>query len=120
MRIIGIRKIPRCSPSGRLLSRTLILLLMTLTALPGSGDQQGKPKKISRKTARLEARLQALMTEYTVLGMTCVVVRNNRIVYSGAYGYADVENKRPMTTHTVFRIASMSKPFAGKIGRAHV
>ncbi len=113
MRIIGIRKIPRCSPSGRLLSRTLILLLMTLTALPGSGDQQGKPKKISRKTARLEARLQALMTEYTVLGMTCVVVRNNRIVYSGAYGYADVENKRPMTTDTVFRIASMSKPFAG-------
>lgn len=37
------------------------------------------------------------------------IVLDGKLVYSGAGGYSDVENKIPATTQSMFRIASMSK-----------
>jgi CubicO group peptidase (beta-lactamase class C family) len=44
-------------------------------------------------------------------GLAFAVVLDGKMVYSGSYGYSDLENKVPVTTSTMFRIASMSKSF---------
>jgi serine beta-lactamase-like protein LACTB len=45
-----------------------------------------------------------------VPGMSVAVAVNGAIVWSEAFGYADLEAKKPATTTTRFRIGSVSKP----------
>ncbi len=45
-------------------------------------------------------------------GVVTLVARRGRVVNFDAIGYRDVESKTPMTTDTIFRIASMTKPIA--------
>lgn len=45
-------------------------------------------------------------------GVVTLVARRGRVVHLGAVGMADFADNKPMTKETVFRIASMTKPFA--------
>jgi beta-lactamase class C len=47
------------------------------------------------------------------LGAAVVVVQNGQIVFEKGYGYAGPDTSRAVTPHTVFRIGSVSKGFAG-------
>ncbi len=42
-------------------------------------------------------------------GCGCAVAKNGKILYEGYFGYADLEEKRPVTESTVFRLFSMTK-----------
>jgi len=42
-------------------------------------------------------------------GCGCAVAKNGKILYEGHFGYADLEEKRPVTESTVFRLFSMTK-----------
>jgi CubicO group peptidase (beta-lactamase class C family) len=44
-------------------------------------------------------------------GISFAIVMEGRLVYSGSYGHTDLAKKIPVTTSSVFRIASMSKSF---------
>lgn len=44
-------------------------------------------------------------------GATVLVMKNDSIVFKKAYGLADVEGRRPATTTTNFRLASVTKEF---------
>lgn len=46
-------------------------------------------------------------------GLQIAVARNGRIIFEGAYGYADVHARQPMRTSTVFRSGSMGKTYTG-------
>jgi CubicO group peptidase (beta-lactamase class C family) len=60
----------------------------------------------------LDGFIQAKMVEYYVPGAAIVVVKDGAVLYSGGYGYQDVENKVPVDPgRTIFRVASVSKLF---------
>jgi CubicO group peptidase (beta-lactamase class C family) len=42
-------------------------------------------------------------------GLTAGIVKKDKLVWSGAFGWADVENKKPMTEETIQNIGSISK-----------
>src|SRR5262249_47998282 len=46
-----------------------------------------------------------------VPGAALAVVRHGRLVYARGFGYADQEKHRPVQPQSLFRIASISKPF---------
>ncbi|MDI9640946.1 serine hydrolase domain-containing protein [Kamptonema cortianum] len=46
-----------------------------------------------------------------VPGLSITVVRNGKVIKSGAYGYSDIENKVRVKPETVFEIGSISKMF---------
>jgi CubicO group peptidase (beta-lactamase class C family) len=58
---------------------------------------------------RLSSTLQQYVDQQRVAGLVTIVVRNGRTVHLEAFGKRDVESGAPMTTDTIFRIASMSK-----------
>ena len=62
---------------------------------------------------RFEAIAQALVANQRVPGMAMAVVQNGRILSARGYGITDVDNAEPVDAHTVFRLASLSKAFAG-------
>ena len=55
------------------------------------------------------------LTESPVPGCALGVVRDGELVYGRGYGMANLEHEIPITTKSVFRIASVSKQFTGAV-----
>lgn len=51
------------------------------------------------------------LTKENLPGLAVLVAREGKIVYQGAFGFADLEKKTPATVETKFRIGSVSKQF---------
>ncbi|MDQ3617764.1 MAG: beta-lactamase family protein [Pseudomonadota bacterium] len=62
---------------------------------------------------RFEAMAQQLVADQRVPGMAMAIVHNGRILSARGYGITDVQAAEPVDSHTVFRLASLSKGFAG-------
>lgn len=75
--------------------------------------QTVKPESVGLSAARLE-RLKAAMQQYvdrgTFAGIVTLIARKGEVAHLEAFGWQDLETKRPMTSATIFRIYSMSKP----------
>lgn len=80
------------------MNRTLILLFVCLI----SGFVFGQTKE-------LEDSISSLINKYEAIGVSVAVVKDNKIVYTHAFGYKDFENSIPLHTDDLFRIASVSK-----------
>jgi len=66
--------------------------------------------------ARLDAiaaDLQARVDDGKLAGVVVLVAKDGEVQMNKAFGYRDLENKVPMTTDSIFRIFSMTKPVAG-------
>lgn len=64
------------------------------------------------QTDQAEAAIRKIMEEAPVTGLSVAVVKNNRIIYTNAFGVKDRETNTPLTTDCLFRIASISKSFS--------
>ena len=54
--------------------------------------------------------LRSFVTQHAVPGASIAVGRGGEILYARAIGFANVEDKIPVEPHSLFRIASISKP----------
>jgi CubicO group peptidase (beta-lactamase class C family) len=63
------------------------------------------------KTADYDNLMMDFMSRYRPPGAALAVSRNGRLVYARGFGYADAERKEPVRPLSLFRIASLSKPF---------
>lgn len=50
-----------------------------------------------------------LVTSHEVAGINILLIKDGTALYNKAFGYADVETKRPLQTSDIFRIASQTK-----------
>ncbi len=64
---------------------------------------------VASSDSSYQALLEQVREEQGVPGISVVVTRGNRIVFSGASGYADIETRRAMTADTVLYCGSLSK-----------
>ncbi|NUS60723.1 MAG: serine hydrolase [Lysobacter sp.] len=60
-----------------------------------------------------EDMAQQLVADQRIPGMAMAIVKNGRIVSMRGYGITDTKAAEPIDSHTVFRLASLSKSFAG-------
>ncbi|MCX7566519.1 serine hydrolase [Sulfitobacter sp. F26169L] len=67
-----------------------------------SGDCDGR-------LAHFGDALEVLMKREAIPGAQIAVVKDNRLVYSCAYGLADIDGLERVSTHSLFRIMSVSK-----------
>lgn len=70
-------------------------------------------KRVSPSAADRLARIDQLLQRYTnenrIPGAVALVLRDGKPIYERAFGWADKEANRRMTTSTIFRIASQTK-----------
>jgi CubicO group peptidase (beta-lactamase class C family) len=59
------------------------------------------------------AAMQEMVAKNEITGVVTVVVAKDKVLHLESTGLADVAAKRPMTSETLFWIASMSKPITG-------
>ena len=85
----------------------LALLLLTITVqVSAAAIEQARLNAI-------KADLQARVDKGKLAGVVAMVAKDGKIQMHEAFGYRDLQNKIPMTTDSIFRIYSMTKPIAG-------
>ncbi|MBP6798711.1 MAG: beta-lactamase family protein, partial [Luteimonas sp.] len=62
-----------------------------------------------------EAMAQDLVANQRVPGLAMAIVHDGRVLSARGYGITDVAHADPVDAHTVFRLASLSKSFAGTL-----
>ncbi len=71
-----------------------------------------KPETVGMSEARLariDNVIQSFVDQDQLPGATILIARNGKIAYHKSFGYSDVENKTPMRSDAIFRIASQTK-----------
>ena len=56
---------------------------------------------------------QQLVAGQRIPGLAMAIVQNGRVLSARGYGVTDARAAEPVDAHTVFRLASLSKAFAG-------
>ena len=77
----------------------MIAALLFITACSPSLEQQA------------DLAMNEVIKELNALGLSVAVVKNNRIVYTGAFGTKNIAQGTQIDTDDLFRIASISKSF---------
>lgn len=76
---------------------------------------QTRPVASNFDVEYFETLAQALVANQRVPGLAMAIVQNGRVLSARGYGVTDVRDGQPVDAHTVFRLASLSKPFAGTL-----
>ncbi|WP_305805671.1 serine hydrolase domain-containing protein [Stenotrophomonas sp. YIM B06876] len=74
---------------------------------------QVQPLAAGFDVAMFESMAQQLTYGARVPGMAVAIVQGGRVLSARGYGVTDINNPQPVDAHTVFRLASLSKAFAG-------
>jgi CubicO group peptidase (beta-lactamase class C family) len=93
---------------------TLLFILVASIASAQGIPQATNPEKVGLSKERLQrisVWIQGDVDKGIVPGAVVMVLRKGKIAYFEAFGYRDREKKIPMTRDSIFRIASMTKPF---------
>ncbi|MFN7929915.1 MAG: serine hydrolase domain-containing protein [Blastocatellia bacterium] len=101
------------------MSKRLLSLLIILTLCQALAFAQAKPAAQTNphaamtvngaRIARLDGALQEYVDKNQLAGIVALVLQDGKPVYERAFGWADKEANRKMTTDTIFRIASQTK-----------
>jgi len=86
-------------------------LLPVLLLLAGcTARSAALPALTTTGAAAIDRMFQKAVDSNEIPGVVAAVVNRDRVLYLKAFGQQDVGRGIPMTTETVFRIASMTKP----------
>ncbi|EOR93341.1 Beta-lactamase class C and other penicillin binding protein [Arcticibacter svalbardensis MN12-7] len=61
---------------------------------------------------KAEAEIKDIMKDLDVAGLSVVVVKHNKIIYTNCFGFQDIESNKVLKENALFRIASISKSFS--------
>ena len=73
------------------------------------------PGRIEAAVAALDGIIEDIMRKSTVPGMAVAVVRDGQVVHADGYGVKKVGTTAGVDKHTVFQLASVSKPLTGTL-----
>lgn len=92
--------------------KRLLLILLVILGIAGSNFAQ---KPTDKRLVGLDTMVNRLLKEWHAAGVGIAVVEKNKVVYAGGFGFADYENKRPVTANTLFAIGSCTKAFTATL-----
>lgn len=77
------------------------------------GTARVEPPAAGFNVAEFEAIADQLTYGQRVPGLAMAIVQGGRVLSARGYGVTNVNHPEPVDAHTVFRLASLSKAFAG-------
>jgi uncharacterized protein (TIGR02246 family) len=102
-----------------LIPAVVVVSALGIAILAAKTDRQAVRSSAAASDAEpfayLEQRLDGIRQQLKIPAMSCAIVKDQRVVWSKGFGYADVENKIPATEHTSYHLASLTKTFASTI-----
>jgi len=74
-------------------------------------SDSGDVSSVDAQSFPLDDFVRYQMDQARIPGLAAVIVKHGKVVWSGYYGFADLESKRPVQADTIFTLASISKAF---------
>ncbi|MDA0813423.1 MAG: serine hydrolase, partial [Verrucomicrobia bacterium] len=113
MNILTDRMPPASVPAMKAsLCNSLFVILALSVFSPAKEIPSVQPESVgmsAEKLTAVDAALQQLIADKKIAGCVVVVTRHGELAYFKAFGMADIESGKPMTTDAIFRIFSMTK-----------
>jgi serine beta-lactamase-like protein LACTB, mitochondrial len=94
---------------GLILLTSLVIGLISKISLAADNAPTVQPIAPAKAEA-VDAAVRAEMEQQHLVGVAVGILQDGRVVYLQGYGLADADDKKPVTTDTVFNWASNSKP----------
>lgn len=91
-------------------SVALLLSLIFLTGTTLLGGVPKDPVKKQNPLAEAQRILETYVKENNVPGLSAAIAVQNEVLWTGGFGYANLQHMVPAGSHTLYRIASISKP----------
>ena len=92
------------------------ILIGATLLLSGRASLAGQDVDRDNKLAEeADAYLKGELSSKRIPGMSICVVRNGKTLLERGYGYANLELSIPASEHTVFELASLTKPFTALV-----
>jgi CubicO group peptidase (beta-lactamase class C family) len=92
-----------------------IILSVSIFSIPAFSQRRNQNRRNQNRNNNLEQRLDKLVQnkvrQFNVPGYSIIVIQNGRTILNKGYGFADVEQRVPVTPQTVFGLASITKTF---------
>lgn len=85
---------------------TIVATTLIATSITAAGEVAFDRARL----ARIDARMHEAVAGHKIAGAVTAVATKSRTVHLSAVGQADIASGRGMTTDSIFRIASMTKP----------
>jgi D-alanyl-D-alanine carboxypeptidase len=104
-----INRTLKCSPIVISTIASLVLLIASCS-FHKSGSIANEETKEKYHAANIERYLKGLSDE-TMPGFAYLISKDGKIIAEGGVGLANLENKTPIDTQTIFRAASITKQF---------
>ena len=98
----------RLAEANRFRTHVVCLLALLLACASPVSPQQNS--LATEKRAEIEKAVSSFMSANSVPGIGVAVVLEGEPVWSAGFGMADLENFAPVTSSTLFRLGSISKP----------
>ena len=93
-----------------------VFLLSVLTFPALTASPTAKPEEVGVSSERLQ-RINQMVERHIaagdIAGAVTIVARKGKVVHHSAQGVMDLQSKQPMSSASMFRIASMTKPVIG-------
>lgn len=86
---------------------TLVLVLFAAVITGASGRQNNSP---AASFDSVREFIKQQLTERRLPSVSVAVARDGQIIWEEAFGWADTEKRVPATPHTMYSLASISKP----------
>lgn len=86
---------------------SLIILWPTASA---RSQRVAKSGMDAERLARIPVRMKSFVERGTIAGAVTLIARRGKIVSLEAFGYQDLDSKKPMRADTIFDIRSVTKP----------
>jgi beta-lactamase class C len=97
---------------------TAVFALLSLPMAAGAVAQTTAPSRepsFMGDARAMDAMAQQVVERTRIPGLAMVIVQDGKILVMRGYGVTDARGTEPVTADTVFRLASLSKAFAGTL-----
>jgi CubicO group peptidase (beta-lactamase class C family) len=88
-----------------------ILILTLLVSFSTPAFAQDDSARVAQKLQGFDAYMEKVLKDWNGPGIGVGIVVNDKLVFARGYGYRDYEKKLPITSNTLFPIASNTKLF---------
>jgi len=92
-------------------NRTFTILLILFMIFPITGINALNNSNYSELIKESEDLIKRKMESDNIIGVSAAIIINDSVIWKKGFGYADKENKIPMSENTVVNIASATKTF---------
>ena len=88
--------------------RIILTLVVLLQFVPGAFAQNDRRDLIK---TRLEPLIEKTMRDNQVPGFAIGIIENGKVIYAKGFGVAKLGDNKPITSKSLFHMASVTKPF---------